>query len=119
MGSYAPTLITSFGYSGLQSNAMVSIGYWGLLFCNLLWGWTWYVSLISLVFLVDMTADGIISSDRLGVRGPMVLLGFILGLGFNVRIGVLPRTINYSNAFYRLETRSPSPPTARRPSLPS
>lgn len=119
MGSYAPTLITSFGYSGLQSNAMVSIGYWGLLFCNLLWGWAWYVPLICLYFLVNTTANHIISSDRLGVRGPMVVLGFILGLGFNVRIGALPRTINCSNVFYRLETKSPSPLPAHTPSLPS
>ncbi|VUC26854.1 unnamed protein product [Clonostachys rosea] len=83
MGSYAPTLITSFGYSGLQSNAMVSIGYWGLLFCNLLWGWAWYVLLYSNLSISEI-ANHFEPSDRLGVRGPMVLLGFILGLGFNI-----------------------------------
>ncbi|KAK0389066.1 hypothetical protein NLU13_2642 [Sarocladium strictum] len=62
-GSYAPSIVVSFGFGRLESNALVSIGFWALLFINLLWGWT---------------------CDKLGVRGPMVTLGFILGLGFNI-----------------------------------
>lgn len=38
-GSYAPSLAVTFGYGRLESNALVSIGYWILIAVNLLWGW--------------------------------------------------------------------------------
>jgi predicted MFS family arabinose efflux permease len=38
MGSYAPTLVASFGYERLKSNALVSIGSWLLIVINLTWG---------------------------------------------------------------------------------
>ena len=39
MMSYAPTLVGSFGFDRLKSNAMVSIGAWILLFTNIGWGY--------------------------------------------------------------------------------
>lgn len=38
MWSYAPTLINSFGYPRLKSNALVSVGQWLQLVLNVLWG---------------------------------------------------------------------------------
>lgn len=38
-GSYAPSLVTSFGFDRLEANALVSVGSWGLLCINLLWGY--------------------------------------------------------------------------------
>ncbi|KAM0540964.1 hypothetical protein ACHAPJ_013426 [Fusarium lateritium] len=38
-GSYAPSLVVSFGFERLQSNALVSIGFWSLLVTNLIWGY--------------------------------------------------------------------------------
>lgn len=43
MGSYSPTLVRSFGYERLASNALVSIGGWVLIINNLLWGYLGYV----------------------------------------------------------------------------
>jgi len=37
--SYAPTLVASFGYPRLKSNALVSVGGWLLLLINVFWGW--------------------------------------------------------------------------------
>ncbi|KAK0624602.1 major facilitator superfamily domain-containing protein [Bombardia bombarda] len=59
--SYAPTLVVSFGYDRLTSNAMVSIGAWILLATNISWG---------------------IVADRWGRRGPLVAFGLLLLWGF-------------------------------------
>ncbi|KAH7123254.1 major facilitator superfamily domain-containing protein [Dactylonectria estremocensis] len=72
-GSYAPSLVNSFGFGRLESNALVSIGSWGLLFLNLLWGW---------------------ASDKMNVRGPMVTLGLLFGLGFNIGNRILVHSEN-------------------------
>jgi hypothetical protein len=39
MSSYSPSLVKSFGYERLKSNALVSIGSWALVVTNLLWGY--------------------------------------------------------------------------------
>ncbi|KAL1984909.1 hypothetical protein VTN96DRAFT_8568 [Rasamsonia emersonii] len=57
MWSYAPTLINSFGYPRLKSNALVSVGQWLQLVLNVLWG---------------------MAADKLGKRGPMVVSGMLL-----------------------------------------
>jgi hypothetical protein len=43
MMSYAPTLIKTYGYGRLRSNAMVSIGSWIALILYFTWGWLAYV----------------------------------------------------------------------------
>ncbi|KAF4973355.1 hypothetical protein FSARC_333 [Fusarium sarcochroum] len=80
-GSYAPSLVVSFGFERLQSNALVSIGFWSLLVTNLLWGY---------------------ASDKMGVRGPLVVLGFILGLGFNIGNRILVESTNSNLKFAML-----------------
>ncbi|KAM0343595.1 hypothetical protein ACHAPU_008346 [Fusarium lateritium] len=57
MGSYSPTLVRSFGYGRLESNALVSIGSWASVFTNLLWGYL---------------------GDKLQMRGPLVTLGMFM-----------------------------------------
>ncbi|KAH7008519.1 major facilitator superfamily domain-containing protein [Ilyonectria destructans] len=57
MGSYAPTLVSSFGYERLKSNALVSIGYWILLVVNIVWGTV---------------------ADKIRLRGPMVSFGLVI-----------------------------------------
>lgn len=64
LGSYAPSLVVSFGFDRLKSNAMMSIGAWIMLFTNLLWG-----------FLADKTKR----------RGMMVFIGLLLLWGLIVR----------------------------------
>ncbi|RFU35018.1 hypothetical protein B7463_g1284, partial [Scytalidium lignicola] len=54
--SYAPTLVHSFGYPALKSNALVSVGGWVLLVTNVSAGWI---------------------ADRVKRRGPVVL-GFVI-----------------------------------------
>lgn len=65
MGSYAPSLVVSFGFDRLKSNAMISIGAWCLIIGNLLWG-----------FIADKT----------GRRGPLVFLGIFILWGLTVRL---------------------------------
>ncbi|PNH76412.1 hypothetical protein VD0001_g1105 [Verticillium dahliae] len=77
-GSYAPSLVVSFGFGRLESNALVSIGSWGLMFVNLLFGW---------------------SADKLGVRGPFVSLGFLLGFAFNIGNRILVESTNSNLKF--------------------
>ncbi|KAM0334504.1 hypothetical protein ACHAQA_001533 [Verticillium albo-atrum] len=77
-GSYAPSLVVSFGFGRLESNALVSIGFWGLMFANLLFGW---------------------SADKLGVRGPFVSLGFLLGFAFNIGNRILVESTNSNLKF--------------------
>ncbi|KAF7551472.1 hypothetical protein G7Z17_g4976 [Cylindrodendrum hubeiense] len=57
MGSYAPTLVSSFGYERLKSNALVSIGYWILMLVNIAWGTI---------------------ADKIRLRGPMVTFGLVI-----------------------------------------
>ncbi|KAF4447766.1 alternative sulfate transporter [Fusarium albosuccineum] len=80
-GSYAPSLVVGFGFKPLESNALVSIGSWLLLVMNLLWGW---------------------ASDKMKVRGPMVFLGFVLGLAFNIGMLVLVDSTNSNLKFAML-----------------
>lgn len=54
LGSYAPSLVVSFGFDRLKSNAMLSIGSWLSILTNIGWGWT---------------------ADKLNRRGPIVLVG--------------------------------------------
>ncbi|EEU44840.1 uncharacterized protein NECHADRAFT_96352 [Fusarium vanettenii 77-13-4] len=61
MGSYSPTLVRSFGYERLTSNALVSIGGWILIISNLLWGYL---------------------GDKLRMRGPLVTLGIFIFWAF-------------------------------------
>ncbi|KAH7264369.1 major facilitator superfamily domain-containing protein [Fusarium solani] len=63
MGSYSPTLVRSFGYERLKSNALVSIGGWILIISNLLWGYL---------------------GDKLRMRGPLVTLGIFIFWAFAI-----------------------------------
>jgi len=61
LSSYAPTLVASYGYDRLKSNAMVSIGAWCLLLTNVTWGFIAYgVRLPS----VGLHADYLIATRR-------------------------------------------------------
>ncbi|EAQ93102.1 hypothetical protein CHGG_01337 [Chaetomium globosum CBS 148.51] len=92
MGSYAPSLVVSFGFDRLKSNAMISIGAWCLIIGNLLWG-----------FIADKT----------GRRGPLVFLGIFILWGLtlgnrllvestngNLRFGVLTAGIAFQATFH-------------------
>ncbi|CRK21379.1 hypothetical protein BN1723_012369 [Verticillium longisporum] len=57
MMSYGPSLVVSFGFGRLRSNAMMSIGNWCALVTNLAWGY---------------------AGDYWGRRGPLVFLGVTL-----------------------------------------
>ncbi|KAK4193244.1 hypothetical protein QBC35DRAFT_100222 [Podospora australis] len=73
MGAYAPSLVVSFGFGRLESNAMLTIGSWILLVLNILWGWL---------------------ADKYQKRGLMVFLG-VLGLwGFTVGNRILITSTN-------------------------
>ncbi|KAG4259423.1 hypothetical protein FPRO04_03515 [Fusarium proliferatum] len=63
MGSYSPSLVKSFGYERLKSNALVSIGSWALVVTNLLWGYL---------------------GDKLQMRGPLVALGIFMFWAFTI-----------------------------------
>ncbi|KAH7152046.1 major facilitator superfamily domain-containing protein [Dactylonectria estremocensis] len=78
MGSYAPTLVASFGYERLKSNALVSIGYWILMVVNIAWGTI---------------------ADKIRLRGPMVTLGLVIYWCFTLGNRLL---INSSNGKQRL-----------------
>ncbi|KAK3393538.1 alternative sulfate transporter [Podospora didyma] len=92
MFAYAPTLVISFGYDRLTSNAMVSIGCWILLVTNISWG---------------------MIADKTGRRGVMVSLGLLLYWGAvlgnrllvestnsNLRFGVLTLAIIFSSNWH-------------------
>lgn len=57
LNSYAPTLVSSFGYGRLVSNALVSVGGWISLVLNVAWG---------------------LLADHLRLRGPLVLAGVLI-----------------------------------------
>ncbi|AEO70550.1 uncharacterized protein THITE_2122161 [Thermothielavioides terrestris NRRL 8126] len=73
MGSYAPSLVVSFGYDRLKSNAMVSIGSWLLLVTNLAWG-----------YIADKTKQ----------RGLMVFLGVLILWGLMLGNRLLVESTN-------------------------
>ncbi|KAG9254867.1 alternative sulfate transporter [Emericellopsis atlantica] len=56
--TYAPSIVASYNYGRLQSNALVSVGYWILILTTLSWGYI---------------------ADKWDRRGPMVLLGVTIG----------------------------------------
>ncbi|KAG7149737.1 MFS transporter prlL like protein [Verticillium longisporum] len=62
-GSYAPSLATGMGYDRLESNALISISYWMLLFSILFWGW---------------------AADRTRIRGLWVILGLVIFWALNI-----------------------------------
>ncbi|RKL13130.1 hypothetical protein BFJ68_g7515 [Fusarium oxysporum] len=68
MGSYSPSLVKSFGYERLKSNALVSIGSWALVVTNLLWGYL---------------------GDKLQMRGPLVAFGIFMFWAFTIPLMVL------------------------------
>ncbi|KAF5606112.1 nicotinamide mononucleotide permease [Fusarium pseudocircinatum] len=63
MSSYSPSLVKSFGYERLKSNALVSIGSWALVVTNLLWGYL---------------------GDKLQMRGPLVAFGIFMFWAFTI-----------------------------------
>ncbi|KAL2132613.1 hypothetical protein VTI74DRAFT_3603 [Chaetomium olivicolor] len=87
MGVYAPSLVVSFGFDRLKSNAMLSIGSWVLIVTNLAWGHI---------------------ADKTRLRGLMVFLGVLILWGLtlgnrlliesdnpNLRFGVLVTAIAF------------------------
>ncbi|KAM0434053.1 hypothetical protein ACHAPT_003998 [Fusarium lateritium] len=78
MGSYSPTLVRSFGYERLKSNALVSIGGWILILSNLLWG-----------FL----------GDKLRMRGPLVTLGVFIFWAFAIGDRILIKSTDGHKRF--------------------
>ncbi len=70
LGAYAPSLVVSFGFDRLKSNAMLSIGSWLSILTNIGYGWT---------------------ADKFNRRGPVVLVGITLLWALIVRIP-LPAT---------------------------
>jgi hypothetical protein len=69
MGAYAPSLVVSFGFDRLKSNAMTSVGAWCLLVTNIIWGTV---------------------ADRLRLRGAMVFLGLLVFWGFTASYPLSP-----------------------------
>ena len=66
-GAYGPTLVESFGYGRLNSNALMSIGLWLGLVMTIVWGYL---------------------ADRTGRRGLVALVG-LFGLWFSLFVGRL------------------------------
>ncbi|KAK3330042.1 alternative sulfate transporter [Apodospora peruviana] len=79
--AYAPSLVISFGYERLKSNAMISIGAWILLVTNVSWG---------------------VIADRIGFRGPMVALGLFIYWGFVLGNRILITSTNSTARFAML-----------------
>ena len=74
---YAPSLVYSYGYDRLKSNALVTIGVWLLLCTTVAWGYL---------------------ADRLRKRGPMVTSGLVILWGFTVCLFPSP-TLELSPSF--------------------
>ncbi|KAK3952539.1 major facilitator superfamily domain-containing protein [Pseudoneurospora amorphoporcata] len=70
---YAPSLVYSYGYDRLKSNALITIGVWLLLCTTVAWGY---------------------SADRLGRRGPMVTSGLVILWGLTLGNRILARSTN-------------------------
>ncbi|KAG7292871.1 hypothetical protein NEMBOFW57_002916 [Staphylotrichum longicolle] len=83
MGSYAPTLVVSFGFDRLKSNAMLSIGGWILLVTNLVWGF---------------------GAEKTKLRGPWVFLGVLILWGLTIGNRVLIDSKNANLRFGVLVT---------------
>jgi hypothetical protein len=82
MSSYSPSLVRSFGYERLKSNALVSIGSWAFVVTNLVWGYLGYISQLFSWKRHELTGD----SDKLQMRGPLVALGIFLFWVFTVSL---------------------------------
>ncbi|KAM0541665.1 hypothetical protein ACHAPJ_013140 [Fusarium lateritium] len=80
-GSYAPSLTKGFGFGRLESNALVSIAYWILLFFILFWGWF---------------------ADRVRVRGLVVTSGLLIFWAFNIANQTLIESKNGTLRFIML-----------------
>ncbi|KAJ3531331.1 hypothetical protein NM208_g8925 [Fusarium decemcellulare] len=78
MSSYSPTLVRSFGYERLKSNALVSIGSWILIVSNLTWGYL---------------------GDKLRLRGPLVTLGLLMFWAFALGDRLLIESTNGHKRF--------------------
>lgn len=92
LNSYAPTLVSSFGYGRLVSNALVSVGGWISLVLNVSWG---------------------LMADHFGYRGPLVLLGVLIWWAVTIanralihsdnnhaRYGVLTLALSFSMTYH-------------------
>ncbi|KAM5344981.1 hypothetical protein ACJ41O_010843 [Fusarium nematophilum] len=78
MSSYSPTLVRSFGYERLKSNALVSIGSWILIVVNIAWGTI---------------------ADKIRLRGPMVALGVLIFWGFTLGDRLLVESTDRNKRF--------------------
>ncbi|KAK1770208.1 major facilitator superfamily domain-containing protein [Phialemonium atrogriseum] len=78
MMSYAPTLVHSFGYERLKSNAMASIGAFILIIITVAWGHI---------------------GDKLRLRGPLVALGLFIYWGFVLGDRLLVESHNPTKRF--------------------
>ncbi|KAF7562300.1 hypothetical protein G7046_g1807 [Stylonectria norvegica] len=81
MSSYAPTLVQSFGYERLASNAMVSIGSCILIAVTITWGTL---------------------SDKFRLRGPMVALGLLIFWTFTLGDRLLVKSPDGSKRYAML-----------------
>ncbi|QSS56535.1 alternative sulfate transporter [Histoplasma capsulatum var. duboisii H88] len=72
-GAYAPTLVASFGFERLVSNALVTIGLWAQLVLIVIWGYV---------------------GDKTGRRGYVVLAGSLCSWGFVLGCRILVRSPN-------------------------
>lgn len=93
LGSYAPTLVKSFGYGKLKANAMVSVGSWIQILLNYLSGF---------------------AADRTGRRGLVTLCGQLLWWGFSIGNLALSTSTN-NHAKYALLTLALSVETIWHP----
>jgi MFS family permease len=76
--TFAPAIVSTYGYDRLTANAMVSIGYWILIPISLFWGF---------------------AADRWGKRGPMVLIGVLIGFSFTIANRETATSTNYDLRF--------------------
>jgi hypothetical protein len=90
LGAYAPSLVVSFGFDRLKSNAMLSIGSWLSILTNIGYGWT---------------------ADKLNRRGPVVLVGVTIIWALIVRYSFLLATPIF---FFQTCVESQRKPLTRR-----
>lgn len=93
LGSYAPTLVKSFGYGKLKANALVSVGSWIQILLNYLSG---------------------LAADKTNRRGLVTLTGQLLWWGFSIGNLVLSSSAN-KHAKYALLTLALSVETIWHP----
>ena len=82
INTYSPTVVGSFGYGRLRSNALVSVGSWIQVVLNAVWG---------------------ITADKTKNRGLVTLAGLLLWWGFSMGNMILAYSTNY-HAKYALLT---------------